>query len=119
MADLLISGFCPRLKLKSIKLNDATRKLKQSVFISRRLKTVGCAFQFTVVFARLLFFTAASRGYTDYQICCLRANLRRTTKIFKGLIDEVRPGRELLTVAEKVDAKNQVGGNRSIPSRIS
>ena len=37
MADLSISGFWPRLKLETIKPNNANTKLKQRLFINRRL----------------------------------------------------------------------------------
>ena len=62
MTGLLLFGSWPRLELKSIKPNDAIRKLKQIVFNNgRRLRAVGCALLFSVVFRTFALSVRSSR----------------------------------------------------------
>jgi hypothetical protein len=87
MTDLLTLGSWPRLKLRRIKPNDATTKQKRSVFNSRRLRAVCCAFQSSVGFRTI---ALRSVGIRIISSLSLPANLRLTTRLFKGLIERVQ-----------------------------
>jgi hypothetical protein len=93
IADLSVSGFWPRLKLETSKPKNANPKPKQSLFINRRRLSAVC----------LCFpgFSSISRcSYVGIQItpitgCLSSSKLTQNNNPFKGLIDEVRPFREL------------------------
>jgi hypothetical protein len=113
MTDLLNFGCWPKLELKSIKPNDVTTKLKQSVFTDgRRLTPVGRAFRLSVVFRIFTPFKPASKVHTNYQISVF-AELTSNNKTFQGI--DSSKGRNFRELANSEAYSRR--GLRRLPAR--